>query len=242
MTLISVHLPKTAGTSFGSSLREHFGEHYQDDYADGGLRRDMRERCAASIAAARLIDAYGLGNVACVHGHFLPVKYLLLSTRSPLSFVTWLRDPIERLLSHYYYWQESYNEATAPPHHREVVEQGWTLEQFCLSERFRNVYTQYLWGFPLENFDFIGITECYVEDFAEFCEHFLGSALPSKRLNASSSSRLRDGIDSAFLHQVKAFHAADMHLYQRALALRAERRHVVVADRHRFMPGAAHGS
>ncbi|RUL66828.1 hypothetical protein EKH79_03185 [Dyella dinghuensis] len=223
VTLISVHLPKTAGTSFRLSLREYFGEGYRDDYADGGLHRSTRDRCTLAIAAARTIDAQGLGDVACIHGHFMPVKYLLLSTRSPLTYVTWLRDPIERLLSHYYYWQESYDKATSAPHHRQVIEEGWTLEQFCLSERFRNLYTQYLWGFPLESFAFIGITEFYREDIVEFGERFLGHALPLHRLNASVHSQLPKCFDKAFLQRVRAFHSADVQLYRRAVDMRSER-------------------
>jgi hypothetical protein len=32
MTMIFLHLPKTAGTSFRASLKAHFGGGYQDEY------------------------------------------------------------------------------------------------------------------------------------------------------------------------------------------------------------------
>ena len=168
MTIISEHLPKTAGTSLAASLADHFGDGLHRDYDDKAISKPIAQRCREALTAALDIADQGLPDTDCVHGHFLPLKYLLLGTRCELTFVTWMREPVARLLSHYYYWQASYDPATAAPHHRQVIEQGWTLEQFCLSEQFRNIYTQYLWGFPLENFDFIGITEHYADDLRAF--------------------------------------------------------------------------
>ena len=39
---------------------------------------------------------------ACIHGHFLPLSYRHLARRADVRFVTWLREPIDRLLSHYH--------------------------------------------------------------------------------------------------------------------------------------------
>ena len=223
MTLISVHLPKTAGTSFKASLATHFGDRYRDDYGDQAISQSQHERFAAAMSAGMLIAQQGLDGIDCVHGHFLPLKYQSLDTRGTLTFVTWMREPVARLLSHYDYWQESYDEKTAASHHRQVMEEGWTLERFCLSEKFRNIYTQYLWCFPLERFAFIGITEHYDEDMREFSERFLTSDISPQHLNATKYGLSRHSVDEAFLDEVRAFHAADMRLYQRALQLRLER-------------------
>lgn len=220
MVLISLHLPKTAGTSFRAALREHFGERYRDDYADGGLTRPACEREPAAQADAARLACDGLGEAACVHGHFLPAKYLPLAGRAELVFVTWMRDPVTRLFSHYRYWQRSYDPEHSAPHHRKVIEEGWTLEQFCLSETYRNVYTQYLWNFPLERFAFIGISEHYREDLHAFSREYLGTDLVFHRDNVTRAGRDSIGVDAAFVQRVREFHAADMQLYQRALELR----------------------
>jgi hypothetical protein len=223
MTIISLHLPKTAGASFGTSLASHFGDRFRRDYADQGICKPMAERCEAALAARVEIAAQGLGDIECVHGHFLPVKYLPLAGTREHTFVTWMREPVARMISHYYYWQESYDEKTSAPHHRQVIEQGWTLEQFCLSERFRNIYTQYLWGFPLDNFAFIGISEHYQEDLREFCRRYLSVSLEPQLSNTTKYSGMREVPDTAFLDKVREFHTADMELYQRALKWRARR-------------------
>jgi len=223
MTLISVHLPKTGGTSFKASLMTHFGERYRDDYGDQALSQPRLERFRAALVAGEAIAERGLDGIECVHGHFLPVKYQRLNARSALTFVTWMREPVARMLSHYDYWRGNYDEKTAAPHHRQFIEEGWTLEQFCLSEQFRNIYTQYLWGFPLERFAFVGITEYYREDMLEFSERFLSTSLQPRYLNAMKHGVSRRIADEVFLEKVRDFHAADMQLYQQALRWRQAR-------------------
>jgi hypothetical protein len=223
MTLISVHLPKTGGTSFKASLMTHFGDRYRDDYNDQALSHSRLDRFRAALSAGEVIADLGLDNLECVHGHFMPVKYQRLDTKGALTFVTWMREPVARMLSHYDYWRGSYDEKTAAPHHRQFIEEGWSLEQFCLSERFRNIYTQYLWGFPLERFSFVGITEYYREDMLEFSERFLSTSLPPRYLNATKYGISRRIVDEVFLEKVRDFHAADIKLYQRALQLRQAR-------------------
>ena len=223
MTLISLHLPKTGGTSFKASLMSHFGDRYRDDYNDGGISEPAQERFNAAVLAGVVIAKRGLDDIDCVHGHFLPAKYLLLGKRRDLTFITWMREPVARLLSHYAYWQESYDEMTAAPHHRQVIEEGWTLERFCLSEQFRNIYTQYLWGFPLERFAFIGISEHYREDMLVFSERFLSARLQPQHANRTKHTIPCSGLDDDFLDEVREFHADDVRLYRRALQWRQER-------------------
>jgi hypothetical protein len=222
MTIISVHLPKTAGTSFGESLKMHFGAGYRDDYADKVIVNSVDDRCRYALSASRLLVEQGLGNIECVHGHFMPVKYLALGNKRDLTFVTWLREPVARMISHYYYWQQSFDEQTAAPHHRQVVEQRWTLERFCLSEQFRDIYTQYLWGFPIEKFAFVGISEYFQEDLPEFSQRYLSTHLEAQHRNMGKLNSRR-AMDEGFLREVRDFHAGDMQLYQTALALRLSR-------------------
>lgn len=95
----------------------------------------------------------------CVHGHFLAFKYKMISGQMPCSFVTWVRNPLARLMSHYYYWVESYDPRTAVGLHRRCMEERWSFERFCLGEEFRDIQSQYLWSVPLCTFEFVGITD-----------------------------------------------------------------------------------
>lgn len=220
MTIISLHLPKTAGTSFRLSLASYFGDRYRGDYDDQAISKKAFERHRQALLSSVKICSQKWDDVDCVHGHFLPFKYRPLSLVRDISFITWMREPVARLISHYDYWQESYDERTAAPHHRQVIEQAWTLEQFCLSEKFRNIYSQYLWCFPLDNFAFVGISEHYQEDFYYFASRFLTAEMVPRRENITRKTSSRHKLDEGFLEKVRAFHAKDIGLYRRALELR----------------------
>ena len=223
--LVSVHMPKTAGLSFRASLEEQFGEQFQHDYQDYPLaqapqaRREQAQRFGAQVKAA------DFASVGCIHGHFLPLKYLPLADKMPCTFVTWLREPVARLVSHYHYWQRSYDPAgdSTSPLHRRVVEEGWSLERFCLAPELRNIYTEFLWGFPADRLDFIGITEFFPEDLRYFSREILGNNVRAHTLNTRVDSGAPD-LDGSARATLERFHAADMALYRRALRLRGQRR------------------
>jgi hypothetical protein len=151
---VSLHLPKTAGSSFGTSLEKHFGAAFMGDYADRPINTPVLERNLSALQTAIANAERSFGHVACIHGHFLPVKYLLLATRRDIRFVAWLRHPVKRLLSHYHYWRRNYSPAAAPALHRKVVEEDWSIERFCLGPELRDIYQQFLWGFPPRQFRF----------------------------------------------------------------------------------------
>jgi len=223
MKLISLHLPKTAGTSFGKSLEEKFNKSFLNDYGDQGISKPEYIRNKNALLSSIEIANKGLTNTNCIHGHFLPIKYLLFSTVQKLTFITWMRDPVQRMISHYNFWQNIYDTKTAAPHHKQVIEEKWTLEQFCLSPKFRNIYCQYLWGFPLEYFEFIGITEFYEDDLLYFGEKYLNTTLQYKVLNTSNKKTSEYAIDSKLYTKIKEYHKDDMALYKRALDLRKTR-------------------
>ena len=219
--IISVHMPKSAGTSFMKSLEEVYGDHLLKDY-DTPLRKAAYERNLSALRGSMEIADKGLPGIECVHGHFLPVKYLLYKERNPVRFITWLRDPVDRMISHYYYWKERYKPGISDL----FIDKDATLEEFCLHPHFQNLYSQFLWAFPLENFEFIGITEHYDDDFSYFSQKYLSKTLPAKKMNVRRSEN-RDiskySIDSELLAKIEAFHSKDIELYQRALAKREER-------------------
>ena len=147
--IISVHLPKTAGKSFEAALRTRFGDAILEDYGTFPMNTPVFERSRAALETSLVNAEANFDGVECIHGHFLPLKYLLLATRRDLTFVTWVRHPVQRMLSNYHYWKRTYDPGTARPLHRRVVEEEWSVERFCLGEEMRNMYGEFLWGFCL---------------------------------------------------------------------------------------------
>ena len=226
--LVSVHMPKTAGLSFRASLEACFGEGFRHDYQDYPLAQPAIVRREQALDRGRAMRAADFAGVDCVHGHFLPLKYLELARTLPCTFVTWLREPVVRLVSHYYYWQRAYDPASAltSPLHRRVMEEGWSLQRFCLAPELRNVYSEFLWGFPLQRLDFIGITEFFADDLRYFSQQLLGNKLQAHTLNrrvATGGGAAPARLSAAARAEIEAWHAADMALYRQALALRKAR-------------------
>jgi len=229
--LVSLHLPKTAGTSFLALLEQAYGERLLRDYTDRPLNRPAWRRNSRALAVGlrNLFPTPRLRGVSCIHGHYLPLKYRGLSLRQDLRFVVWLRDPVERLASHYFYWQRSYNPLDAGRLHRRVIEERWDLERFCLGPELRNTYSCFLWGFPLAQFDFVGITEHYAADVRAFSARFLDGeySQPAPRnVNAEHGQHGPESryiADPDFRQRVEIYHAQDMALYRQALAMRQER-------------------
>ena len=85
------------------------------------------------------------------------------------------------------------------------------------------MYMQFLWEFPVERFDFIGVTEFYDEDLAYFARRYLGRVLEPQRLNVGESSGREYGLDPALRRKVEVFHDRDMDLYYAALQKRRGR-------------------
>lgn len=211
--LVSVHLPKTAGTSFADALARRYGDALHRDYEDLPMQvpRGKRELRALCSVPRRRCIALAPG-IRAVHGHVLPVAYRLAARGRETRFITWLRDPLQRVISHYHYWRRDYDGSdTQQPLRNRMLHENWSLERFCLGPEMRNLYRQYLWGFDPNAFDFIGLTERYPSDV----QHLLGEA------NAGAEARLANPdrgdqypIAPDLEVRMRKHHAADMRLYE----------------------------
>ena len=229
--LISLHLPKTAGTRFRSLLESHFAGRLLADYADAPLHETVAARRLHAVrgGADLLLRPCRLQNVDAVHGHFLAIKYSLLPGGRDWRRVTWLRDPVERLASHYFYWRRSYEPGESGPLHRRMMEEDWSLERFCLGPELRNIYQQFLWGVPLARFDFVGITEHFDDDIDDFARLILGTTNftaidpDSSAVNANPEAPHFYIEDTSLRARIEQHHAVDMAVYRMAHEQRNKR-------------------
>jgi hypothetical protein len=158
--IISVHIPKTGGTTFVDILQKCAEEVLYLDYDYEGPSPIALFRRGKRLTApfeSIMNDLESLPGRSVIHGHFQAKKYV--STFPNAVYVTWLRDPVERIVSNYLYWQRS----RLPGDRRweQVNAQGISLEQFAQLKLARDNQQAYLYPLAVEDFDFVGITEEY---------------------------------------------------------------------------------
>lgn len=143
-----LHLPKCAGTSVRDSLRRQFRWsgvfqratvvelHYKTLYEVA-----VRSGEEQDVTSRRLLDYFlAHPHSRLVMGHFGLSDSLWESHRESWEFVTLLRHPVERFLSHFYYNKKR---------QREFLRIEGSLEEFVQTDRGRSLgslYVQYLTG------------------------------------------------------------------------------------------------
>ena len=206
--LISIHIPKTAGTSFGLLLRQRFGEGLLEDYQDRPLAHPPLPRLAHAVAqwpgARRRLAGY-----QAVHGHFLALKYRTV----PGAVVTWLRHPAQRVVSRYQHYLRDV-EAGRPLQPVAGLRPGLTLDEFSQLPRFRDTCSKYLRGFPRERVACYGFSEDVAEGLARM-QRVLGLALgPAPRANANPLKAGRSyELEPAQERRLIALNAGDYRLW-----------------------------
>ena len=224
--LISLHLPKTAGSSFLASLSDHYHDKLIKDYGDLPLHTTPFHRHKNALTQGiknRFID---FSNLACIHGHFLPLKYRFYNKKQPRQYVTWMREPAERIASQYYYMKRNYNPDKAQEQSllKKMFDENWSLERFCLGPELKNTYSKFLWGFPFENFSFVGIVEDYESELSYFSEVFLDDKLKHYNKNTNNSFLGKSYYNSQNLKKkVQNYHSKDVQLYEKALKIKNRR-------------------
>jgi Sulfotransferase family len=156
--IISIHIPKTGGTTFLEFLKAGVQEVLYLDWGPGSKDNRLyrhRKRLAAQFES--ITDLESLSGRSVIHGHFKAGKYLPKFPKA--IYVTWLRDPVERVASHYFFWQRRpfMDDALC----NKVITEKMTLEEFARLEAIRNVQHRFLSPLGVEGFAFIGITEEY---------------------------------------------------------------------------------
>ena len=216
--LISVHLPKTAGSSFQHILRREYGDKMLLDYEDKPINTPADERNRKALADASANASRDFGEIQCIHGHFQPVKYLALKKTGRAKFACWLREPLARMVSHYNFWLRDYDGGIGKGDlHCKVVEDKWSLEHFCFSDEMRNFYAQFLWSFPLGLFDFVGITEHFDEDLQIFGRTFFNKGnLKTEKVNSAPPNSPRWSPSDKFRRRFEEYHAEDYQIYRQA--------------------------
>ena len=209
--IVSIHIPKTAGTSFRKGLERKFGDRLLADYGDRPLSDSISDRWRRLRARQEVFRRRdGLKrDYDVVHGHFLASKYS--SLKHDAAFCAFFRDPVDRALSQYRYWQS--NPDPQNRMWRKFHAEGMTLARFASLPRQRRLFALFTAGWPVERFAFVGITEEYRLSLDLFSAIF-GVDIRHHRSNVGAEAE--DGLDGRERRAVEAAQRANYRIYDEA--------------------------
>jgi hypothetical protein len=149
-TVIFVHIPKTGG----STLTEIIDRQYEDPYIFKTKRPP-----AQYVQKFQDLSLEKKQAIQLIRGHLYFGFHELLPPNQPYHYITMLREPIERVISHYYWALQSPKAFNHPV----VNSQKMSLKEFVSSGiqiDLNNCLTRYLSGVGEES---VGYGECYPE-------------------------------------------------------------------------------
>lgn len=204
---VFIHIPKTAGTSFRASLEKN--EDVVRDYGSGNEHTSdlVNEHVYGSNNLYALKESLSNRNTwLCGHMHL--IKYLGIA--EPQNMVTFVRDPVERVISHF-------------NHEARWVNSELTIESFLNSHSAKNSQHRFLNGLPISLIGFVGITEQYSQSLA-LLDSQMAIKVEEAKFNENDKKVSNVGdLDEATLARIKEQNTLDQQLYTSAINLLAER-------------------
>lgn len=243
-----LHLPKCAGTTVIRSLcrvgrRKRLiisGSPKSKSCSLAELKSQLRRRsqCPDDL------------DVVMGHDVFLGMETLL---SRPVRFVTFLRDPVSRYLSHYRYFVDCSRNCRSDIHEfakRIITENGRTLErsEVVAQRRFRSVMTNYLasaadpdlstkrWSIKeparllelaktcLDKMSYIGFVEDFDEDLSRHCREV--GVRPRRAAVNRSVHKLACQLPEGLLQEIRELNRLDVRIYEYAARLK---RHAIAS-------------
>ncbi len=212
--LISLHIPKTAGTSFRNILKSVYGE-------EQVVRFDINEKGEVRLNE-EIYSKNILPSVKVIHGHFI---YNTLTEKFALpenfKIITWVRDPVKRVISNYFYLESRLRQILDEENKNLNIlsKLQRSLIEYARADLNRNRQAKFLNGRPLKSFDFVGIQEFFDMEVSRLSNVLKWKKNPEVLFH--NLTPLRDSnIDPDLLNEIRELNMEDVKIYNEALQIR----------------------
>ena len=207
--IISIHIPKTAGTAFADVLTRNFGDtvgfYYGQDHPKTHPALRHLGRPASPADMAMIKDA----GLKVIHGHF-SVRRFLSVCPDPARYWIWLRDPIERIVSEYFFNKNRSD--GVHPLAKALHENDLSIGDYAKLKKAVNLQTRNVQPFAIEDFGFVGITEFYDD-----CVELSGLEPAPAENRTQNQTRGKETVAFEDRLAIARRNASDMALYSAAI-------------------------
>ncbi|MEG3989152.1 DUF4214 domain-containing protein [Microcoleus sp. S28C3] len=213
LEIMSYHIPKTAGTTFFIALTQVYGLDKIASYLEESVV---------------LSDGVEPPRIKVIHGHVPSRKYFL-----PVNVkeIIWLRHPMLRLISLYFFWK-TIPRTEDGSWHNYIQEKKLDIVEFAKIPEIRNEMSIYIGGRNLNNFYFVGIQEFFNDDLTDLAQMLNWPEIKITYENKNkyegynyvAKSILKD---SDIMNELITLNREDLELYQTALDQRAKRKQLL---------------
>lgn len=216
--IIFTHIPKTAGTSFIKTVVE---PNICGFYRYKGMKKFVLDNQIDQLF---------------VQGH-CPYGLHLLTRKKHIQYITFLRDPVERAISYYYFIKDS--DTKLYKHPLRDYADSVSLKEFYENKNFQNLQTRFIAGLlqhslyskiqlkkivlksakqNLSNFYFYGISEKFEQSVEKISNKLAWEKVVESSLRKKTKKRpLIENIDKTTLLSLNAAHDLDWQLYNFAV-------------------------
>lgn len=222
--IISIHIPKTAGATFAKLLEAKYARRLRKDYEDmpASLEYTLTNKFNFNpFKISNLQTIFSCMTKNVIHGHFVYEKYSAIPNA---QFITWLRDPVKRLLSHYHYWHR--HPAPNNSTYRYMIDNNLSILEFAKLKPLINLQNRFISNRKLDAFEFIGITEHFEKSIIRFNKIFDSNLATNLKTNSNPSGSLYEDIEPSIIQRIRDLNLEDMKLYETALTHLANLRYI----------------
>lgn len=205
LELVSIHIPKTAGTSLMHSLYSIYGK---DNVAH--LLRKNVNYCPNDLVK------YTEPNTKAILGHFFYSEIdSSIIENDNIKFVTFVRHPLDRLVSNYFHFIKEAKKSF--PGSKRWFRQFESIIKYASRPATQNVLHKYLYPFNWDRFTFIGVQEQFSTDLVQMAKALNWDSIPEYELNVHVKKKELTAIQLALLTK---WNAKDLKLYEEILKMK----------------------